>query len=78
MILYAAISPARAFIGIPVTIPSQASLLKATGPIPAGTAHGLERCIDRAKDSVESNVSDRDIWIENIEANRLLVEGKGI
>lgn len=35
----------------------------------------LDRCIDRAKEIVESDVSDKKIWIKNIEANRLLVHG---
>ncbi len=40
--------------------------------------HDLDRCIDRAKEIVESDVSDKEIWIKNIEANRLLVHGEVI
>lgn len=38
--------------------------------------HDLDLCIDRAKEIVESDVPDKEIWIKNIEANRLLVHGE--
>lgn len=40
--------------------------------------NNLDQCIDRAKEIVESGVNDREIWIENIKANQVLVEGEEI
>jgi len=38
----------------------------------------LEACIDRAKEVVGSDVPDKGIWIENIRANQVLVEGEEV
>ena len=36
----------------------------------------LDRFVDGAKEIVESGVSDKELWVKNIEANQLLVQGE--